>query len=70
MTISEQDILRTLMKSSDRIAATAWVVVREKIAEHIQGLRAKGVRDPAAYEGAMRKMETVEGAMWERRGSK
>ncbi|MCP4262584.1 MAG: hypothetical protein GY774_34540 [Planctomycetes bacterium] len=44
--------------------------VREKIAEHIQGLRAKGVRDPVAYEGAMRKMETVEGAMWERGGSK
>jgi hypothetical protein len=44
--------------------------VREKIAEHIQGLRAKGVRDPAAYEGAMRKMEMFKGAMWERGGSK
>ena len=44
--------------------------VRGKIAEHIDGLRAKGVRDPAAYEGAMRKMEAVEGAIWERGGSK
>jgi RNA polymerase sigma-70 factor (ECF subfamily) len=29
MTISEQDILRTLLKSRDRIAAAAWVVVRD-----------------------------------------
>jgi RNA polymerase sigma factor (sigma-70 family) len=29
MTISEQEILRTLMKSRDRIAAAAWVVVRD-----------------------------------------
>jgi len=29
MAISEQDILRTLMKSRDRIAAAAWVVVRD-----------------------------------------
>jgi RNA polymerase sigma-70 factor (ECF subfamily) len=29
MTISEQDILRTLMKSRDRIAAAAWVIVRD-----------------------------------------
>ncbi len=29
MTFSEQDILRTLMKSRDRIAAAAWVVVRD-----------------------------------------
>jgi hypothetical protein len=44
--------------------------VHKKIEEHIAGLRAKGVTDPAAYEGARRKMQTVEGAMWERRGSK
>ena len=44
--------------------------VREKIAEHIEGLRAKGVTDPAEYEGAMIKMEAVEGAMWERGDSK
>ncbi len=29
MAISEQEILRTLMKSRDRIAAAAWVVVRD-----------------------------------------
>ena len=29
MKISEQEILRTLMKSRDRIAAAAWVVVRD-----------------------------------------
>jgi len=29
MTISEHDILQTLMKSRDRIAAAAWVVVRD-----------------------------------------
>jgi hypothetical protein len=29
MTVSEQDILRILMKSRDRIAAAAWVVVRD-----------------------------------------
>ena len=29
MTISEQDILRTLLKSRDRIVAAAWVVVRD-----------------------------------------
>jgi hypothetical protein len=43
---------------------------RGKIAEYIERLRTKGVRDPAAYEGAMRKMNAVEGAMWERGGSK
>ena len=44
--------------------------VRGKIAEYIEGLRAKGVTDPEKYEGAMIKMEAVEGAMWERGGSK
>jgi hypothetical protein len=29
MTISKQDILRTLMKWHDRIAVAAWVVVRD-----------------------------------------
>ncbi len=43
---------------------------REKIERYIEGLRAKGVTDPAEYEGAMIKMEAVEGAMWERRDSK
>ena len=36
MTISEQDILRTLMKSRDRIAVAAWVVVRDAHAELIE----------------------------------
>jgi len=44
--------------------------VRRKIAEHIEGLRAKGVTDPEKYEGALKKMEAVEGAMWERGDSK
>ncbi len=43
---------------------------REKIGRYIEGLRAKGVTDPAEYEGAMIKMEAVEGAMWERGDSK
>ena len=43
---------------------------REKIERYIEGLRAKGITDPAEYEGAMIKMEAVEGAMWERGDSK
>lgn len=43
---------------------------RGEIERYIEGLRAKGVRDPAAYEGAMEKMDAVEGTMWERGGSK
>ena len=43
---------------------------RGKIERYIEGLRAKGVTDPAEYEGAMIKMEAVEGAMWERGDSK
>ena len=39
---------------------------RGQIAEYIEGLRAKGVTDPEEYEGAMKKMELVESAMWER----
>jgi len=44
--------------------------VREQIAEYIEGLRAKGVTDPEKYEGALKKMETVDGAMWEKGSSK
>ena len=44
--------------------------VRGDIERHIQGLRAKGVRDPKEYEGAMMKMEVVERAMAERGDSK
>jgi len=43
---------------------------REKIERYIEGLRAKGVTDPAEYEGALKKMEAVEGAIWERGDSK
>ena len=43
---------------------------REKIGRYIEGLRAKGVTDPAEYEGALKKMEAVEGAMWKRGDSK
>ena len=43
---------------------------RGKIAEYIEGLRAKGVTDPAEYEGAMKKMEIVDDAMDERGYSK
>lgn len=44
--------------------------VRGDIAEYIEGLRARGVTDPEEYEDALRKMETVEDAMWEREDSK
>jgi len=42
--------------------------VREKIQEHIRGMRAKGITDPREYEGARRKMEVVEDAI-EQRGN-
>jgi hypothetical protein len=44
--------------------------VRGEIGRYIEGLRAKGVRDPEAYEGAYKKMEAVEDAMAERGDSK
>ena len=40
--------------------------VRGQISEYIEGLRAKGITDPAKYEGAMKKMEVVDGAIWEK----
>jgi hypothetical protein len=43
---------------------------RGEIERYIEGLRAKGVTDPEKYEGALKKMEAVEGAMWERGDSK
>jgi len=43
---------------------------RGEIERYIEGLKAKGVTDPEKYEGAMIKMEAVEGAMWERGNSK
>jgi hypothetical protein len=40
--------------------------VRGQIAGYIEGLRAKGVTDPKKYEGAIKKMEVVDGAIWEK----
>ena len=39
---------------------------RGEIERYIDGLKEKGVTDPEEYEGAMKKMETVESAMWEK----
>ncbi len=52
MTISEQDILRTLMKSRDRIAAAAWVVVRDAhAAEDIfQNVALKALTKEVSFE--------------------
>ena len=44
--------------------------VRGKIAEYIEGLRAKGVTDPEEYEGALEKMEIVERAIAEKEASR
>ena len=44
--------------------------VRGDIETYIEGMAAKGVRDPEAYEGAYKKMEAVENAMAERGDSK
>jgi hypothetical protein len=44
--------------------------VRGEIEEYIEGLREKGVEDPEQYEGALKKMETVEDAMWDKENSK
>jgi hypothetical protein len=40
--------------------------VRWEIEEYIEKLRAKGVTNPKKYEGAFKKMEKVEDAMWEK----
>ena len=40
--------------------------VRRDIESYIEGLEEKGVTDPEAYEGAYKKMESVERAMDER----
>ena len=52
MTISEQDILRTLMKSRNRIAAAAWVVVRDAhAAEDIyQNVALKALTKEVSFE--------------------
>ena len=51
--------------SMDELHKLSW-----EIEEYIQGLRAKGVTDPEKYEGAFKKMEAVEDAMWEKENSK
>ena len=51
--------------SMDELHKVSW-----EIEEYIEGLRAKGVTDPEKYEGAFKKMETVEDAMWEKENSK
>jgi len=60
MTISERDILRTLIKSRDRIAAAAWVVVRDAhAAEDIfQSIVLKALMKEVSFE--------AEGAMFSR----
>jgi RNA polymerase sigma-70 factor (ECF subfamily) len=57
MAISEQDILRTLMKSRDRIATAAWVVVRDAQAEEdiFQDVVLKALTKEVSFE--------VEGAL-------
>jgi DNA-directed RNA polymerase specialized sigma24 family protein len=55
MTLSEQDILRTLMKSRDRIAAAAWVVVRDAhAAEDIfQNVALKALTKEVSFEAEL-----------------
>jgi len=52
MAFSEQDILRTLMKSRDRIAAAAWLVVRDaQAAEDIfQNVALKAITKDVCFE--------------------
>jgi len=52
MAISEQDILQTLLKSRDRIAAAAWVVVRDAhAAEDIfQSVALKALTKEVSFE--------------------
>ena len=52
MTLSDQDILRTLMKSRDRIAAAAWVVVRDaQAAEDLfQNVALKAITKEVSFE--------------------
>jgi RNA polymerase sigma-70 factor (ECF subfamily) len=78
MTISEQDILRTLMKSRDRIAVAAWVVVRDAhAAEDIfQNVALKALTKEVCFdtEGALLSWTFIttrrEGIDWLRRHRK
>lgn len=75
MALSEQDILRILMKSRDRIAAAAWVVVRDaQAAEDIfQNVAIKAMTKDVAFaaDGAVLSWAFVtarrEGIDWVRR---
>jgi len=57
MTLSEQDILRIVMKTRDRIAAAAWIVVRDAhAAEDIfQNVTLKALKQEVHFpaEGAL-----------------
>ncbi|MHC4693795.1 MAG: hypothetical protein ACYS67_13715 [Planctomycetota bacterium] len=44
--------------------------VRWEIEEYIEKLRAKGVTNPKKYEGAFKKMDAVDEAMWEKEEAK
>jgi RNA polymerase sigma-70 factor (ECF subfamily) len=78
MTIPEQDILRTLMKSRDRISAAAWVVVRDAhAAEDIfQNVALKALTKEVSFEseGALLSWAFItarrEGIDWLRRHRK
>ena len=75
MTLSEQDILRIVMKSRDRIAAAAWVVVRDAhAAEDIfQNVALKALKQEIQFpaEGAVLSWAFIaarrEGIDWLRR---
>ena len=75
MTLSNQDILRTLMKSRDRIAAAAWVVVRDaQTAEDVfQNVALKAITKEVSFdaEGAVLSWAFItarrEGIDWLRR---
>lgn len=75
MALSEQDILRVLMKSRDRIAAAAWVVVRDaQAAEDIfQNVAIKAMTKEVSFdaEGAVLSWAFItarrEGIDWVRR---
>jgi RNA polymerase sigma-70 factor (ECF subfamily) len=75
MPLSDQDILRTLMKSRDRVAAAAWVVVRDaQAAEDIfQNVALKAITKEVSFdaEGAVLSWAFItarrEGIDWLRR---
>lgn len=52
MELSQQDILRVLMRSRDRVAAAAWVVVRDaQVAEDVfQNVAVKAMTKEVCFE--------------------